>query len=244
MDLFETMIQHTSVRDFTQQDVPQELKEQLVSAAQSVSSSNFLQAYSIIEIRDPKKLQAIESFSRNPGFISQAGVFYIFVADLQRHARILQAQQKDISHLKTMEPLLVSIIDTTLAAQGMATFAESQGLGICFIGGVRNQIFEVSELLELPPLTVPLFGLAIGYPRNKNQVKQRLPKTIAAPIDRYHFDGMDIKEYDLTMENYYTQRISNQQQTSWSQKVIDFFATAKRPQLNEFLKHQGFTEIK
>lgn len=244
MDLFETMIQHTSVRDFTQQDIPQALKEQLAAAAQSVSSSNFLQAYSIIEIRDPEKLRAIESYSRNPGFISQAGTFYVFVADLHRHARILQAQRKDITHLKTMEPLLVSIIDTTLAAQGMATFAESQGLGICFIGGVRNQIFEVADLLELPPLTVPLFGLVIGYPKNKNQVKRRLPKTLAAPIDRYHFDMKEITDYDLAMENYYTQRSKNQQQTSWSQKVTDYFATAKRPQLKDFLKHQGFTEIK
>lgn len=55
MELFETMLQHTSVRSFTQQKLTDELREQLILSAQSASSSNFLQAFSIIEITDAKK---------------------------------------------------------------------------------------------------------------------------------------------------------------------------------------------
>ena len=55
MELFETMLQHTSVRSFTQQKLTDELREQLILSAQSASSSNFLQAFSIIEITEAKK---------------------------------------------------------------------------------------------------------------------------------------------------------------------------------------------
>lgn len=55
MELFETMLQHTSVQSFTQQKLTDELREQLILSAQSASSSNFLQAFSIIEITDAKK---------------------------------------------------------------------------------------------------------------------------------------------------------------------------------------------
>ena len=54
MELFETMLQHTSVRSFTQEKLSDERKEQLVLSAQSASSSNFLQAFSIIEITNQR----------------------------------------------------------------------------------------------------------------------------------------------------------------------------------------------
>ena len=66
MELFETMLQHTSVRSFTQQKLTDELREQLILSAQSASSSNFLQAFSIIEITDAKKRKMIEQIANFP----------------------------------------------------------------------------------------------------------------------------------------------------------------------------------
>lgn len=66
MELFETMLQHTSVRSFTDQKLSHKLKEQLFLAAQSASSSNFLQAYSLIEITDTKKRKMIEQIAKFP----------------------------------------------------------------------------------------------------------------------------------------------------------------------------------
>ena len=34
---------------------------------------------------------------------------------------------------------MVTVIDAALAAQNAAIAAESMGLGICYIGGIRNQ---------------------------------------------------------------------------------------------------------
>lgn len=70
MELFETMLQHSSVRSFTQEPLSQELKKELALAAQSASSSNFLQAFSIIEITDAEKRKAIEQLLSSPSIMA------------------------------------------------------------------------------------------------------------------------------------------------------------------------------
>ena len=57
----------------------------------------------------------------------------------------------------------------------MAIAAESMDLGICYIGGIRNDLDTVAKRLSLPELTVPLFGLTIGVPETLNGVKPRMP---------------------------------------------------------------------
>ncbi|GAA3328274.1 hypothetical protein GCM10020331_071590 [Ectobacillus funiculus] len=38
------------------------------------------------------------------------------------------------------------------------------GLGICYIGGLRNNLEEVAKLLNTPKYVIPLFGMTVGYP--------------------------------------------------------------------------------
>lgn len=52
---------------------------------------------------------------------------------------------------------IMSSIDAAIAA-------ESLGLGMCYVGAIRNNAQQVAELLNLPPLTLAIFGMAIGYP--------------------------------------------------------------------------------
>lgn len=89
MDLFDTFTRHSSVRDFQPRPLSKELKQKLVTVAQSGSSSNFVQAYSIIEVSDPEKLAAIEEIAGAPNYITRTGVFYLFVADLHKHQQLL-----------------------------------------------------------------------------------------------------------------------------------------------------------
>ncbi len=69
----------------------------------------------------------------------------------------------------------MSVVDTTIAAQNMVAYAEAQDLGICYIGGIRDYLVS-RELVGLPKLTFPLFGLTIGYPQHRNEPKVRLPQ--------------------------------------------------------------------
>ncbi|MFT4147261.1 MAG: oxygen-insensitive NADPH nitroreductase [Micrococcaceae bacterium] len=240
MDFFTFQTGHTSVRSFEEKPIAEELKQQLIIAAQSGSSSSFVQAYSIIELQDREKINEIAQLSGGEYFIPKAGAFYIFVADLHRDYLIAKETNDNFEAFASMESLLVGIVDATIAAQNMALFAESQGLGICYIGGIRNDIFRVAQLLNLPSHTVPLFGLTVGYPSKKNEVKPRLPQQVVLHIDSYQDNPDSIKEYDQTMSDYYSSRGSSAQNSSWRVKIQERFAKNTRQEVAQFLKQQGF----
>lgn len=241
MELFETMLQHTSVRSFTDQKLSHKLKEQLILAAQSASSSNFLQAFSLIEITDTKKRKMIEQVAKFPIDNGDNGELYIFVADLNKHAQVLTLNNDSLEHLRSVESLVVSIVDAALAAQSMAVYAESVGLGICYVGGIRNDLFQIKELLDLPELTYPVFGMFVGYPDGKNEVKPRLPIDSVVGTNTYRTLTPDmIDSYNEKTTAYYQQRNSNIQETNWSEKVRQHFESPRHSDTVDFLKKQGF----
>ena len=53
MNTIDLIKSHVSVRDFEDKPLSDEIKQELVAAAQAGSSSNFVQGYRIIEINDP-----------------------------------------------------------------------------------------------------------------------------------------------------------------------------------------------
>lgn len=240
-DTIKQLLAHTSVRNFEDTSLTEEQKSALILAAQAGSSSNFLQAYSILEISDPAKRQALGKLANCESYVTTTGVFYVFVADLYRHATILEKHKQPLTALKSAESLLVATVDTTIAAQNMTIAAESMGLGVCYIGGIRNDLAQVAELLNLPALTVPLFGLTIGIPKTKNETKPRIPKENITSENTYHIEKLtDMTTYDQIIANYYSQRSSNQKKATWSDNSLGFFAIDRRPEVKEFLKKQGF----
>ena len=106
------------------------------------------------------------------------------------------------------EQLLVASVDAALIAQNVVVAAESEGLGICYIGGIRNNPQEVSELLNLPEHVYPAFGLCLGYPDQDPEVKPRLP--LAAILKQDAYDDSDdealVASFDDTMHQYYQER--------------------------------------
>lgn len=240
--IIEQMRKHVSVRDFKDEPLTEEVKQELLLAAQSGSSSNFVQAFSIIEISDTKLRDTIAEITNSAPYVKKTGVFYVFVADLYRQAKMLKEKGMSTAGLRTMEQLLVATVDTTIAAENMATAAESLGLGICYIGGIRNDIIKIAELLELPKYTFPLFGMTIGIPQTKNQVKPRIPLDNQVSIDHYDQEQLtNIGDYDQKVRNYYLSRNSNAQDSSWTEKNVDFFKEIRRPDVGPFLKDQGFS---
>jgi nitroreductase len=236
------MKQHVSVRDFEDTPLSDEIKDSLLTAAQSGSSSNFVQAFSIIEIIDPEIRKELAELSNSAAYVIKTGTFYVFIADLYRQATMLAAHNLSLKGIQNMEALLVSIVDTTIAAENMAVAAESMELGICYIGGIRNNLKRVAELLDLPPYTVPLFGLTIGVPRSKNEVKPRMPKANQVSQNVYNKAVFtDLSQYDKETKTYYAERGNHQLDATWSARNIDFFKQARRTDVGDFLKKQGFS---
>lgn len=238
----EKMLQHVSVRDFTDQPVTVEEKNALLTAAQHGSSSEYIEAFSIIEITDQNLRNKLADITISSPHVRKADTFYVFIADLHRQATILRAHHQSVDSLKNMESLLVATIDTTIAAQSMALAAESMDLGICYIGSLRNNIKQVAQLLQLPDFTIPLFGMAIGHPQTKNQLKPRMKKNNQVATNSYNETQFtDLTEFDQTVKNYYLQRKTNPATTTWSEKNLGIFKDIRRADVADFLREQGFS---
>jgi nitroreductase len=139
------------------------------------------------------------------------------------------------------EQFLTASVDAALFAQNLVVAAESQDLGICYIGALRNQPKEVSDLLGLPSLVYPMFGLCIGYPDQSPEVKPRLPVSVVLKQNSYQADDENtIKEYDEQVRQYYATRTGNPKTQSWSEQISGMLQKEARPHMLAFLNEKGF----
>lgn len=236
-----TILKHSSVRSYTNQEVSDEIVETLIQSAQAASSSHFIQAYSIIQIKDKSIRNEIARLLDNPKHIIEAPLYFVFVADLSRHKRITEMYDIPMASLES-EVLLITTVDASIAAQNMFVAAESLGLGGLYTGVLRNTPNEISKLLNLPEYSFALFGLCFGYPAKVNEVKPRLPIKEILHIDTYNTTKSisNLEEYNLVMKEYYSKRSSNSKDEIWTEQVAHYFNSTLRPHMNSFLKSIGF----
>lgn len=164
---------HRSIRQFTDRPISPEQLHAIIDSARAASSSSFLQLVSIIRITDPALRQQLVKLSGEQAYVAQAAEFLVFCADFNRNQQIYPQAQ-----LGFAEQLLTGSIDAALMGQNALLAAESLGMGGVFIGGLRNHIQAVTDLLHLPQHVLPLFGLCLGYPAQDPQQKPRLPASI------------------------------------------------------------------
>lgn len=244
-EVIDTLLNHRSVRSFTDEQLTEEQLRLIVESAQRASTSSFIQAYSIIGVTDLEKKQRLAEIAGDQAYVVKNGHFFVFCADLHRHELIGELHEADVQQtLETDEKLLVTVIDAALASQNAAVAAESMGLGICYIGGIRNDLFAVKELLGLPERVIPLFGMAVGVPAQVEDQKPRLPFDHIYHENTYESSPERIKQsletYDDTIHEYYTERGSNPRLDTWTGQMGRILSNPIRLDVKGFLKAQGY----
>ncbi|GEL78573.1 oxygen-insensitive NADPH nitroreductase [Tenuibacillus multivorans] len=232
---------HTSIRKYRDETIPNEVLYEMIQAAQHAASSSFVQAYSIVRVTDPEKIEKLAELSKNPQQITSAPVVLLFCVDFKR---LEYASQKHDVKLKAdnLESFLVGTVDTALLAQNFVIAAESKGYGICYIGGVRNNPEQISDLVSLPDKVMPLFGMTVGVPDEEQYVKPRLPLEAVLHENDYDEEKYTdlIDQYDDQMRKYYATRKTNQKNVTWSEMMSNMLQNPKRPFMEEFVKGKGF----
>jgi FMN reductase (NADPH) len=196
----EQIYAHYSVRRYKPDPVPRETVEAVVAAGQRASTSSNLQTYSVVAVVNEGKRQRLADLCGGQRQIRQAPVFMAWCADLNRLDRVchMRGYQQITGYL---ESFLVSAVDAALAMQNAALAAESLGLGMCYIGAIRNQPEEVIELLELPPLVFPISGMTLGWPAAEPFIRPRLPLEAILHWECYDPAGEEaaLQAYDQAM---------------------------------------------
>ena len=239
--VIELMKAHASVRDYKEKQLSREEVSELVEAAQHAATSHFVQAYSIVWVTDPEKRRKLGELSKNAKQMEGAGAVFLMCADYNRLQHAGKLQGRDIV-FDYAENLIVAVTDVGLLAQNLVLAAESKGYGICYIGGVRNNMEAISELVGLPEGVFPVYGLTVGVPNEANGVKPRLP--VEAILHENEYDEAKyesiLPEYDNTIQAYYASRGSNQKTATWTQQMANFLRKPRREDIKEVLAKKGY----
>ena len=237
----ECLTAHRSIRKFTDEPIAEDTLAQLVRAGQGAASSSFLQGTTIIRVTDRATRAAFVELAGNQTYIGTAPEFLVFCADLRRASACCEMHGKEAVEGMT-EHFIIATVDVALFAQSMVVAAESLGLGICFIGAVRNDPQRASEVLGLPRNVYPVFGLCIGHPAQDPEVKPRLPLSVVVKQNRWSDAGDEavIREYDERVRAYYQSRTGNNKEVGWSEQMAGLLGREARPHMREFLTARGF----
>lgn len=244
-DTISLLMKHTSVRQFQDRPVSEEQLAAIIGAGQMASTSSNVQAYSVIAVTEPALKKQLAGLSGNQAYIEQCPVFLVWCAELYRLREAAAPHlQGAASYEDTTENLIVATVDVALAAQNAAVAAESLGLGIVYIGGVRNEIAGLSELLGLPELVYPVFGMCLGYPAAVNGLRPRLPLEAVLHHNRYDAEATvgQVKVYDDISRDYMRERTGGQSGASWSEIMAKRQALPSRLQMKDFLLNRGFMQ--
>jgi FMN reductase (NADPH) len=239
--VIETILNHRSIRKFEDRPLSKEQIEQIIACAQAASTSSYMQAYSIIGVTDKEKKEKLAELAGNQAYVAENSIFLVFCGDLHRLELAGKMEDGDvIASLESTEKFMVALIDAALAAQNAAIAAESMGLGICFIGGIRNQLDEVKKLLKTPERVIPLFGLAIGYPAKLTDKKPRLPMSNVYFENEYEQDETKwiayLKEYNQEISKYYNERTKGKRKDRWTEQMSNTLSKPTRMYMKEFVQ--------
>ena len=158
MSTLDELIARKSVRVYTDEPISAADERAIISAAYEAPTAGNQQLYSLVAIRDQALKERLAVLCDNQPFIAKAKLVLIFLADLSRWQDAYTAEGLDVRE-PGLGDVMLSVVDTAIAAQNSVVAAWSLGIGSCYIG----DILENDERLEA------MMGAKIGVPgRDRN----------------------------------------------------------------------------
>lgn len=170
-----------SVRVFDKEPVPEETVRELKRLTLRAPSAGNMQLYSILEVKDQGKKEALAKLCDNQPMIARAPLVWLFLADNHKWERYFLLSESD---RKTGQPLRkaglgdlhLTLQDAVIAAQNCAAAAQALGLGSCYVGDVIENGEEMVKLFKLPPHVIPACLLIMGRPAQKKAKEDLSPR--------------------------------------------------------------------
>lgn len=245
--MLELLNQHRTIRKYTEQPITSELLNNLLEATCRTSNTGNMQAYSIIVTTENDLKEKLAPAHFNQPMVKQASVVLTFCADFNRFSKWCEQRNADPGY-DNFQSFMATAIDALIAAQTFCIAAESEGLGICYLGTTTYNAQEIIDVLRLPKLVIPVTTIAVGYPADMPEQTDRLPLKSVVHNETYHeFSNKEIDEIYFEKENsdFYKQFVKENNKETLAQVFTDIRYNRKN---NEFfsdkfikaLKNQGF----
>lgn len=161
--MIESMKNRRTIRQYTQQEIPDALLNDLLEIATKASNTGNMQLYSVVITRDKANKEKLAPAHFNQPMITSAPVVLTFCADANRFVKWAK-ERKAEAGFDNLQTFIAATIDAMLFAQSFCNAAEEKGLGICYLGTTAYNADKIIESLSLPRLVVPIVTVTVGYP--------------------------------------------------------------------------------
>jgi FMN reductase (NADPH) len=168
--VIQTMLDHKSIRKYTDETPSYEAIETIVRAGQQAPFAS--QCYSVLLSRNRK---------RNPW---KAPILFTICVDMHKFELIMAKRNWKVAS-NDLTLLFFGIQDAAYMAENMVVAARSLGLGSCFLGSALDRTDKIAEEYKLPKRVFPLVQLAMGYPAEDPPPRPRYPMDFVLFEDRY-----------------------------------------------------------
>ncbi len=239
--------QRRTIRKYSNEPIPNQLMTELLQAAAQSSNTGNMQAYSVVVTSNVDIKNQLAPAHFNQPMVKAAPAVLTFCADFNRFSQWCQLRNASPGY-DNFQSFMASAIDTLIFAQTFAIAAESQGLGICYLGTTTYNAGEIIDALQLPKLVVPVTTITVGYPDETPKLTDRLPLEAVVHYEMYHdYSPKDIDSLYAEKENsdFYKNFVAENNKESLAQVFTDVRYSRKN---NEFfsdkfinvLQQQGF----
>ncbi len=185
MDIISLLNSRKSIRKYTAEEIPDNLLNDLFTAASRASTTGNMQVYSVVVTKnlENKKLLAPHHF--NQKMVTEAPVVLTINADFNRFNKWCELRKAKPGYDNFLS-FMTAAIDALLFAQNFCVAAESKGLGICYLGTTIYNADKIIEALKLPRGVVPITTLTVGFPAESPDLVDRLPLEGLVHYEQYN----------------------------------------------------------
>jgi nitroreductase len=196
LNVAEAIRQRRSIRSFKNIPVPNEMIIEMLEAARLAPSGSNSQPWRFVVVTDPEEKKELRKISFNQAFIEEAGVDFVFCADLSAYSKesyrkrrqesidaglvIASAVDESVSqrYLDSMssdvtQQIIPATANTYIAVEHIVLMATALGLGSCWVGGISSYK-AIRDLLGIPRGILVLGLVAVGYANIEPKARPRL----------------------------------------------------------------------
>ena len=197
----DTLLNRRTIRKYTSEPVDDELLNEILMEGCRASTTGNMQVYSIVITRDETRKKELAPFHFNQKMITEAPVVLTFCADFNRFNKWCRQNNAEPGYDNFLS-FFTAAIDALLVAQTLCIAAESEGLGICYIGTTTYMAHKIIEALKLPEGVVPVTTVTLGWPDEDPEQADRLPLEAVVHNEVYHdYNTSDIERFYRGKEN-------------------------------------------
>ena len=190
--MIQTLLDHRTIRKYTDKSVDNELLNRVLEAGCRASTTGNMQVYSIVVTKDQERKEKLAPLHFNQPMVKAAPVTLTFCADFNRFNKWCRLRNAEPGYDNILSFITASI-DALLVAQNVCVAAEDEGLGICYLGTTTYMAKGIIETLELPKGVIPITTVTLGWPDEKPEQVDRLPLSAVVHNEVYK----DYSEEDI-----------------------------------------------